>query len=486
MTTPVELPLWLVLILAGVLLWFVLMRLLVPSVRWFFHSRANRVIDELNRRLKLELPQFALTKRRVLVDRLAYDPAVIAAVQAHCRDTGEPREVAMARVERYAREIVPSFNAYVYFRLGTWICKRIARALYRMRLGYADEDGLAHIGAQASVVFVMNHRSNMDYVLVAYLALYRAALSYAVGEWARVWPLQQLISAMGAYFVRRGSGNPLYRRVLERYVQMSVEGGVTQAIYPEGGLSRDGRLQQPKLGLLDYMVKAFDPNGERDLVFIPVGINYDRTLEDRSLLLSLDPGAARRGPLRGLGTALAFTARNVWQMLRGRWHRFGHACANFGSPISMRAWLAESGVDLRTMDRDARFVETRKFADHLMQSVAEVIPVLPVSLISTALLARGDAAPTRAELRADIDALITRLAANGAPLYVPGRNWDYAVELGLGTLTLRRVVELHDGRLQVSAGQQPLLKYYANSIAHHLDATPGQAALAPELRPARA
>lgn len=469
LTTPVTLPLWLVLIFTAVLLWFVLARLLVPSVRWFFRSRANRVIDELNKRLEVELPHFALTKRQVLVDRLLYDPLVGEAVTEHCRDTGAPRDVVMMRVERYAKEIVPSFNAYVYFRFGTWVCKRLAATLYRMRLGGADEEGLAHIGgASSSVVFVMNHRSNMDYVLVAYLALHRTALSYAVGEWARVWPLQQLISAMGAYFVRRGSGNPLYRRVLERYVWMSVEGGVTQAIYPEGGLSRDGRLQPPKLGLLDYMVRNFDPQGARDLVFIPVGINYDRTLEDRSLLRSLDTTLQPVGRMRALGTAFAFTGRNVWQMLRGRWSRFGHACANFGAPVSLRAWMRTNNVDFRELDREQRFAAVGKLADQLMDGVGRVVPVLPVSLISTALLERHGFAPTLPELRADIDALLEKLNARRAPAYVPGRNWTYAIELGLRILTLRNIVILDGGRYQIAAGEEPLLRYYANSIAHHL------------------
>src|SRR4029079_9995657 len=137
----------------------------------------------------------------------------------------------------------------------------------------------------------------------------RTALSYAVGEWARVWPLQTLIRSTGAYFVRRNSGDPLYRRVLERYIHMATAAGVPQAVYPEGGLSRDGRLRPPKLGLLDYMLRGFDPRGERDLVFIPVGINYDRVLEDRTLLLDVETGAprARKGP----GAAAATTARFV-------------------------------------------------------------------------------------------------------------------------------------------------------------------------------
>ena len=132
---------------------------------------------------------------------------------------------------------------------------------YRVRLGYTDTAALAAIDPSSTVVFVMNHRSNMDYILVSFLAAERVALSYAVGEWARIWPLQGLIRAMGAYFVRRNSGDPLYRMVLQRYVQMATEGGVPQAMYPEGGLTTDGRLRAPKLGLLDYMLKGFDPTG---------------------------------------------------------------------------------------------------------------------------------------------------------------------------------------------------------------------------------
>ena len=193
-------------------------------------------------------------------------------------------DALMHDVRVYAREIVPAFNAIMYFKMAYWVARRLVHAFYRVRLGFADDTALAGIGKNSSVVFVMNHRSNMDYILATYLAAERTALSYAVGEWARVWPLQQLIRSMGGFFVRRESGNVLYRRVLECYVQMAAEGGVPQAIFPEGRLSRDGLLGEAKLGLLGYIVRGFDPQGERDIVFVPVGINYDRVLEDRSLL----------------------------------------------------------------------------------------------------------------------------------------------------------------------------------------------------------
>src|SRR3972149_5447411 len=103
----VTLPLWLV-ILAGVLaLVGLLDRLLVPSARWFIRSRANKVLDEVGSRLRIEIRAFQQTHREVLIDRLLHDEKVQQACAAFAREHKMPREVVMARIRGYARAIVP-------------------------------------------------------------------------------------------------------------------------------------------------------------------------------------------------------------------------------------------------------------------------------------------------------------------------------------------------------------------------------------------
>jgi glycerol-3-phosphate O-acyltransferase len=464
MTGTVTLPTWIFVVLLVLALWALLERLLVPGVRWYLHRKVNRVIREISTRLNVELPQFKLTRRQVLIDRLVHDSKVQDAIARECGEKGLPREVVAARVDRYAREIVPAFNAYLYFGAGYWLGKTLAKLLYRVRLGYTDTQALAAINPKSSVVFVMNHRSNMDYVLVAFLAAERVALSYAVGEWARVWPLQQLIRSMGAYFVRRNSGDSLYRMVLQRYVQMAVEAGVPQALYPEGGLSTDGRLRLPRLGLLDYMLKAFDPGGERDLVFIPVGLNYDRVLEDRTLLLKLDPAAPRRGALYAVARMAAFLAGNLWLMLTGRWYRFGYACVNFGRPLSMRDYVKRHGVDFRRLEDAARHQEVERVGAQVMEAIARIVPVLPVSLVATVFLDGRGAGWSELEVKSAAYDLILRLEKSGAHVYVPRGDLDYAIGVGLRMLLLRHVVEEQDGLFRASPAEAGLLSYYANAI----------------------
>lgn len=466
-----EVPIWLLVVVGFLAAWAALDRMLIPSVRWFLRRRVNRVIDEFNERMSLRIRPFSLTKRQVLIDRLTYDPAVIAAVEDYALAEGMPREVAMNRVVRYAREIVPAFNAYLYFRIGYWLARRVAQLLYRVRLGYIDQRALAAVDREATVVFVINHRSNMDYVLVAYLAMDQVALSYAVGEWARIWPLQQLIRAMGAFFVRRNSKNPLYRRVLERYVQMATEGGVTQAVFLEGGLSRDGRLREPRLGLLDYMIRNFDPVGGRDIVFLPIAINYDRVLEDRTLLRSLDDTAAPVRRRRIFVTTLGFVVRQIMLMLRRRWHRFGYACVNFGTPVSLRGWLMEQSIDLTKLSRQQRFAMAGTMAGELMDRIAAVVPVLPVSLVATVFRDAGAEPLDRLVLKARCHELRSELEQAGAHVYLPRGEEDYAIEVGLRMLLLRQLVlVLSDGRLVANEAEATILSYYANAIAHLLPA----------------
>ena len=199
MTAAVELPLWLAIIMAIGCGYAVLMSIFLPSVRWVLRRRLNRAIESINSRLRIQIRPFQRTKRQTLLDRLCYDSEVLQAIEAHAAETGTSTEMVLARVHGYANEIVPAFNALVYYRVGYWIARTVSRFVYRIRVSAADPDALAAVDPDATVVFVMNHRSNVDYLLVTYLAANQATLSYAVGEWAAVLPLKQLIKALACF-----------------------------------------------------------------------------------------------------------------------------------------------------------------------------------------------------------------------------------------------------------------------------------------------
>lgn len=472
MTETIELPVWLAAIAAVLTLVAIVTHLFMPGLRWFLRRRVEQVIDDVNNRLNVDLPSFMLTRRSTLIDRLVYDPAVMEIVGEEASRLGLQREEVARRAEDFAREIVPGFNAYFYFRIGYWMARKFLRFFYRVRIGYSDEDALTKVGKDCSVVMVMNHRSNFDYLLVTYLASRRSALSYAAGEWTLFWPMGNLLRAMGAYFVRRGSDDPLYRRVLERYVQMAVEGRVPQGIYPEGGLSRDGTIQKPKLGLLDYMIRTFDPDGDQDIVFVPVGINYERVVEDRDLLQHRDEQMiSKRGTLFVIKSAFGFFLRSTPQLAYRRRARFGRACANFGTPVSLRDWLSRQQIDLRALDRTDRFVFIARLADELMGDIAGLVPVLPVSLVATAFWEAPSRQLSALDLKVRAHQLVGEFESAAAHVYLPHGEENTALEDGLQQLLARKmIVEDEPGRYSANSRELALLEFYVQPVLHFLPA----------------
>ena len=450
----VQIPVWLLTLILGFAAVTFGSHFLLPSVRWFLRRRVERLLARVNARLDRPVELFRLTQRQDMIVRLLYDPQVLQAVADHAAQTGVPGTVALEEARRYAREIVPGFSASVYFGFGARAARWLSRRMYKVRVGGINA-ALSAIDPADTVIFVINHRSNMDYVLVTWLISLRSTLSYAVGEWARVWPLSWLVRSMGGYFIRRRVYNTLYRRVLARYVEMITAEGVTQAIFPEGGLSLDGAMGQARVGLLSYILQAAragmsTADGRaRDVIFVPVGLAYDRVLEDRVLTEAHARGERR---FRGRPFAiLAFVTRVLWRVVRNRFAGFGTAAAAFGPPVSLRDW--------REAHPDGTVEE---LGADLMRDIAGVVPVVPVPLVAAALAARPS---DRAALAAEVGRLIGQLSQCNAVMTLPPSLAE-TVEEGLRPLIARQIVS--EG-LSIAPEGLDLVNFYANPLRQRLE-----------------
>jgi glycerol-3-phosphate O-acyltransferase len=257
--------------------------------------------------------------------------------------------------------------------------------------------------------------------------------------------------------------------VLERYVQLITRNGVTQGVFPEGGLTRDGRLRPPKLGLLDYICRTMnDPAFTRDIWLVPVAINYDRVLEDRSLIRELVDVGRRPGRVSQLATVSGYVARNLGRLATGRLKRYGRAAVNFGTPRSLREWLSTAPPGVLDWPKERRLPEMERLACEMMDRIGAIVPVTPVPLAAAALLSLGQTVLSRHALLERMDQLRDRLRDVNAKVIRGGARipeiWDRARRM----LKLRRLVVDEGDILVVLPRGRPLLEYYANSIAHLL------------------
>ena len=441
--------------------WIVVARALRRSARRAIHRHRARV------------DRFRLTKKSFVIEQVLADPAVHEAVRAQSTEHQTSVEATWQRVRAYLDEIVPFFNVLAYYRLGYSLSRVLLGMLYKVSVEYARPDPFRGLPRDSIVVYLMNHRSNADYVVVSFVLMGDVSISYAVGEWARAFPLEYIFKSFGSYFIRRKFREPLYHAVLRAYVQLITRNGVTQGIFPEGGLTRDGTLRPGKIGLLDSILAvAADPEKRQRMFVVPVGINYDRVLEDRTLLRELDAaGRPKTSRLQQAREVLRYVIWNTGRLLTRRWQRYGHAAVTIGEPISVDAWLEEhEAVDIQLLDlpRPERLPRVQAFCDDVLGRIGEIIPVTPVPLACATLQSFDADFIPRAKLLERMAAMRDVLLELNGRVIRRDRDIEETFDSAYPMLRMRRILaESGDGFAVLPHGR-PLVSYYANSIVHLL------------------
>jgi len=422
----------------------------------------KRHARRLQRSRKIHIDRFKLKRQHADIELEVFGHReVVQAIQRYARDNHVSTEVATKQARTYLAEIVPKFNLLAYYRFGAPIARAIMHFLYRPVVDRTPIRDFTEVAPKGTVVvYVINHRSNADYVLVAHMLFKFISLSYAVGEWARVWPLNHLFKWFGGYFIRRRYREPLYHAVLSSFVQTITSNGVTQGIFLEGGLTRDGAFQKPKLGMLDYIVGSKrDPEFKAPLVLIPTAVNYDRVLEDRNLTEELMGREDRSTKIEKLNTTLEFLFKNLVRSLVKRFKRYGYAIVTFGTPVIVDDFIAEH-PDLMANAFDDRKAALTALAEKVMDEISSALPLTPVTLVARVFTQQESL--TEAEMIAALDRERTAFAdrvwltreRNGAEI------WNVARDI----LSIRHLVVEKDGLWSWNANEKMLRDYYANSL----------------------
>jgi len=217
---------------------------------------------------------------------------------------------------------------------------------------------------------------------------------------------------------------------------------------------------------MDYMLRDYHWEVDNDIVFVPVGINYDRVIEDKSLVRRLDKNVAKRSQWFVIKTTVGFFFKTLLMKRSKRWGRFGYASVNFGKPISAKEYCEKTQTDFSQMEKAERFVSVGKLADTLSEEIKGVVPVLPVALMSEIMLNNADNWKSELELKSAAINRIDELKAQGAPIDISSSAAEGVLIKALNMLVGRDFVEEKDNLFRIKQASADLVAYYANSIKH--------------------
>ncbi len=471
----------------------------------FFKKRLLSSVNENIRENRIRVDKYKFTKKIVVKNDLMND----ADINRLIIETSKEKNISIAEVKKqaegYIDEIVPFFNILTYYKLGYIVANFVLNFIYEVIIDKENAEKLKKIPESSVVVFVMNHRSNIDYILVAYMLAREISLSYAVGEWARVWPLEYIFKSFGAYFIRRKCRDRLYHLVLEKYIQHISLRGVTQGIFFEGGLTRDGKFKEPKLGIIDYIARIKnDPKFRGDIVFVPASINYDWILEDRILIEEWKDGKEKSGFRDNIKSLVKIIIQtpvmaviNLARYFAGRLKHHGSASVSFGDPVFLSDFLKKRGSKILNLEREERLKYIKEFSKTLQEKIQSVMPITPVPLISKAMLSLNKQNLKKKDLVKKVDEYLKILSLKNSRVvrgkafiksmiieeklkeekddrikelvefeegFIQFEEAYEIVSVALDLLKTRKIVKIVNKEIIINEEKKSYLEFYANSL----------------------
>jgi glycerol-3-phosphate O-acyltransferase len=385
-------------------------------------------------------------------------PEFSATLQALADDAGKPlaalREEAAADLKEMA------------VRPGRWsvaawdrFCGWLSRA-YRVDYRPAQVERLRELNRSASLVFLPNHRSYLDpMILRSALARHGFPSNNVLGGAnLAIWPFSEIGQRNGIVFIRREfRDDHVYRATLRAYLEHLIETRQNLEWYIEGGRTRTGKLRQPRLGILSYVMDAYSAHPERDVLIIPTAIVYDQQHEIGAI------SAEEMG-----GTKRPESIKWMYEFASSQSRRLGRAYLRFGEPLSLGDAVAITADEEGAL-RPRLAVPKVAFENAIRINAAT--PITPGALITFALLDNGDRSITVLEGRHILMPLVTYIERRNLPM----TEWPDFTEFGrmrevLNRLVAEGVVSVYEGGSEpvysISAGKQHEAAFYRNTIIH--------------------
>ena len=209
-----------------------------------------------------------------------------------------------SQVEEYLDEMVPAFSVAAYYRFGAALARFAVELAYEVVFDpRAATRPRWPAPAGAVPVFVINHRLNADFVVLSYGLLRHVALQLRgrrVGARLAARRALPRVRELLRPARREGPALPHGPRALRAAARRR---GRRDRLLHRGQAHRaTDACGKPKAGLLDYIVGLKRTRPDAELAFVPVGLNFDRVLEDDRFLRM---GSGRRRSPRSSGRSRA-------------------------------------------------------------------------------------------------------------------------------------------------------------------------------------
>lgn len=428
-------------------------------VRWhqFKWDQLRRGISNYLRSKTRNFPSVPPKRLRKVVDEVVGSQVFKDTIKPFAQETGFSMEQVEDKARGYVKEIASDLNYLtvpIWDVVLSWVFKRIYDGL---SVDTSSLQTLRHKVGQVPIVFVPNHRSHIDYMLLSYIFYYNdLPLPYVcAGQNMNFWPLGGFFRKSGAFYIRRSfEGNRLYQATLYAYMHYLLKEKALMEFFIEGTRSRSGKLLPARLGILSLLVKAYQEQSDvPDILFVPTSIVYESVIEESSYTREMEGAQKKR--------------ESIWDVLRFRKYlrrRYGKVNIQFGEPLSLAAFESQ-------MPDYEKTKVVPHFAGQINHQINKHTVVTPSALVACALVAHPHAIITKQELEDRVARLRRYLEFKQAPLTeLLIQHPDEAIEAAMQKNSRDRLLRRYDDEtgpfFRIRSRKRRVLEYYKNTGVH--------------------
>ena len=424
-----------------------------PGIGQFILRRAVLAMKQVERKLRghrYKEPAF-------VEGDILQDPEFRQDLRKISSKTGKAPRDLEDEARTYIKELVPTSTP-----MGLDLLIRLSRYVYTR--GY-DRDivvdpeqvrNLRKLANEHPVILLCNHRSQVDSFAI-YSTLYDNDLPHphTFGGINMKWPvIGNIQRSSGMIFIRRAfNDNPVYKSVLQRYIDYLVSRRFPLLWSIEGGRSRTGKLVPPRYGLLNWLLNAaerFDKT--QPLYIVPLSVVFEQVVD-------VDAYAhEQRGGIKKPENLSWF-----YKYLQSFKTPMGKIHIRFGDPVQARVDAGQP--------RDPIAVE--RLAFETCVELNRSTPVTRASLVCGTLLAASPQALTQTELRNGLDTLLAYLRASDCKATFPlEQSGEELLQASLSELIDSGVVHCFEAGIEpvYNVVEEKALDaaYYRNNAIHFM------------------
>jgi len=319
------------------------------------------------------------------------------------------------------------------------------------------------------------HRSHMDYILLG-MSFHKLGLNnlrYAAGDNLTNMPyIGRKFRSWGAFTVYRAhSHRRSYIFELTQQVVDMLNNQDNIIVFPEGGRSYNGSMMPIKSGILAANILAQYNMPQKQYVYLPVAISYERLPELRYFTI-LQKGKELRNNKKGIlagikgdifyfGSDLFAFAKLILAHRFGK--NYGDVYIDYAKPIAVND-IVDINANYSSKSRNEFFahkVSIQKVGEVIREQLMRLYRIFPMYVIAEIVKKSG--ACTRSEVAQKVPALISALKKNNRNCKsLCSMSDKEIVEKGILQLRYSKAISVKGNTLKPK--NIKMLNYYAASI----------------------